>query len=407
MTRILLRAPKSPFEVASPEEVLSGNLIGLNAGNLVFLHAAWKILSTPGTTITPDGLRTDPAAADAINEQFDVYVIPLANAFRRSFRPHLARLTRLIERLRIPVVVLGVGAQSGLGYSLERLEPMDDATRQFVRAVLDRSGRIGVRGEFTERYLNHLGFRDVDVIGCPSMFLWGPDLQVEKRVPTLTANSPIGLTLSPYLHQMGPFVEAHTRVYPRLTYFPQDLATLRLLLHGGPPISGAPPDIPLHVGHQLFAEDRVRFHVEPWTWIDDLRHQDFVIGTRIHGTITALLAGTPAYLIAHDSRTLELARYFDIPFKRIRRLKPRHEAAFLYAKADFTALNAGHVERFDRFLRFLDHHGLEDTFRHGDGGAAFEARVAATKFPAAVGFNPQTVERRWRRRILDRLRSGT
>ena len=44
-----------------------------------------------------------------INERFDVYVIPLANAFRATFAEQLAPLTSVIEKLKIPVVVLSAG----------------------------------------------------------------------------------------------------------------------------------------------------------------------------------------------------------------------------------------------------------------------------------------------------------
>jgi hypothetical protein len=165
MKRILLRSPKDPFQVVSPRVVLDKNLIGTNAGNLVFLQATWKILGTPGVGLAPDGLRVSPAAAGEINERYDVYVIPLANAFRLSFEPILIRMTQLIERLRIPVVILGVGAQAGLDFKLDRLRKIEPSVRAFVSAVLDRAPSIGVRGELTHTYLTGLGFRDVEVIG--------------------------------------------------------------------------------------------------------------------------------------------------------------------------------------------------------------------------------------------------
>lgn len=37
---------------------------------------------------------------------------------------------------------------------------MEPAVREFVAAVLDRSASIGVRGEFTQRYLKDMGFRE-------------------------------------------------------------------------------------------------------------------------------------------------------------------------------------------------------------------------------------------------------
>ena len=91
------------------------------------------------------------------------------------------------------------------------------------------------------------------------------------------------------------------------------------MLDGTPLASGTPDSLlPVHPSHPFFREDRTRFYVDPWPWIDDLRDFDFSFGTRIHGTIAALLAGTPAVVLAHDSRTLELARYFDIPHRLMR-----------------------------------------------------------------------------------------
>ena len=84
MTNILLRARKDPFEVVSAEDTLIRNMIADNSGNLIFFAAAHKILSTRDTTVTADRLIIDPGDADEINERYDAYVIPLANAFRRA-----------------------------------------------------------------------------------------------------------------------------------------------------------------------------------------------------------------------------------------------------------------------------------------------------------------------------------
>jgi hypothetical protein len=119
MRRVLLRSTKDPFEVVSPATTLRRNLIAENAGNLLFMAASYKLLATPDVEVVADRLRVDPRRADEINERYDAYVIPLANAFRPRFEANLVRLTRLIERLRIPVVILGVGADANVGYDLE------------------------------------------------------------------------------------------------------------------------------------------------------------------------------------------------------------------------------------------------------------------------------------------------
>ncbi|GAA4566986.1 polysaccharide pyruvyl transferase family protein [Micromonospora coerulea] len=383
--RILLRARKGPFDVLTAEETFERNWIGDNTGNLVFSHTAHKLLTTSTAEITPSQFRASPSDADEINEKYDVFVIPLANAFRRSYAHRLAPMTRLIERLKIPVVVLGVGVQTDVDGNREYLRPIDEPVRAFCRAVLDRSHSIGVRGEITEDYLRTLGFSAVEQIGCPSMFLHGDTLRIEKTKPTLGPQDRIALTISPYVSSMGRIVADHHRRYPNLRYLPQDLRTLGTLLYGdAPEHRGKRSDIPLHTSHPLFAEDKVRMFVDPWTWMEYLSGFDFAFGTRIHGTITALVSGTPGYLFAHDSRTLELARYFGIPHRVMRDVPADVDAARLYEEADYTALNDGHKARFEAITGFLAKHDLGHSFADGDSAARFDQRVRETTFPPAV-----------------------
>jgi hypothetical protein len=402
--RILIRAPKDPFEVHSPAETLDRNLIAGNSGNLVFATAAWKLLSAPGVTLEPDRFAMSASDADAVNERFDAYVVPLANAFRPTYLPNLERLTGFIRRLRIPVTVLGVGAHGTADYRWDLLAPIEPAVRAFMRAVLDRSPAVGVRGEGTAEYLRGLGFRDVEVIGCPSMFWWGDRIRVERRTPALTADSAIAITISPYRRAMGRIAEtAHAR-YPGLRYVAQELDTLALLVDGTP-LPGGTPDarLPVHPAHPLFRERRARLYVDPFPWIAALRTMDFVYGTRIHGAITALVAGTPAAVLVHDSRTLELARYFDIPHRRLAEVPRTLDPADLYASSDWTAVETGHGERWARIAAFVARADLPNAFLHEGAPEAFEARAAATPFPPAAG-TPGTERDAARGRTVRRLR---
>ncbi|MFB7918245.1 polysaccharide pyruvyl transferase family protein [Streptomyces sp. NPDC056061] len=385
--RILLRSGKSPYDVVPVERALHEDVFATNAGNLVFSDAAHKILETPRAEVTSNGIATRVADADRINSEYDVFVVPLANAFRPSFERQLERLTQLITKLRIPVVVPGVGAQTGVDYSAERLRPMQPTVQAFVSAVLDHSASIGVRGEFTERYLRDMGFRDVDVIGCPSMFLHGSRLDI-RETGSLGPESRIAVNGS---HEavrkqgLGRIIDhAHAR-YPHLRFVGQNLSDARQLhwrdlSHPNASITG----IPTHPDHPMYGEGKVRVYIDPVTWMDDLRGFDFSFGSRIHGNIAALLAGTPATVLCGDSRTLELCRYFDIPHRMLSKTPADTDPAELCAEADFGPLQRGHQERFDRFMGFLDKNGLENTFAHGDGGAAFEARMSALAFPPGV-----------------------
>ena len=387
--RILVRSRKSPFRVLSGRRTYRHNAIADNVGNLVFSHAAHRLLSVEGNEVVSNRFASRAEDAAQINADYDVFVVPLANAFRPSFRPYLDTLTDLVERLTIPVVVLGVGAQAGTGYDASRLKAMEPSVRRFVGAVLDRSASIGVRGEFTAEYLTGLGFRDVEVIGCPSLFLRGPDLHVDTAPDGLTPESRIALNVSPYVKAMGPITMAAHRRYPHLTYVPQDLRTLGLLLDGDTPEeAGRTSPLPLHESHPLYRQDKIRFFLDPPTWMAFLATRDFSFGTRIHGNICSIVAGTPAVVLAHDSRTLELARYHEIPYRLVKDVPPDVDPARLYAEADYSGLNGGHLRRWEVFSRFLERSGLQHVYRDGrvdPGAAAFDARVAATHYPGPVG----------------------
>ena len=385
--RVLIRSGKDPWTVVSPQRTLERNVIANNVGNLVFTSAVHRALSAPGVSVSSNRWNVSPDNADRINDEYDVFVVPLANAFRNGFRERLQQTTELIERLTIPVVVVGVGAQSDLEYDADRISHLDESVKRFVSAVLDRSSSIGVRGEFTAEYLQRLGFRDVDVIGCPSMFLRGPELRVEPTVDALDAESPIAITISPYVKMMGSITMANYQRYPNMVYVGQDVDTLDLMLRGQlAEDAEAVSPIPVNVSHPLYQQGRMRFFVDPWTWFDFLAQQRFAFGTRIHGTIAALLAGTPAVLLAHDSRTLELARYHDIPHRLVSDVPADVDAAQLFAEADFSALHAGHRERFETYRRFLEKNGLPHVFTDetAAGGQAYDEKVRSVRFPGPV-----------------------
>ena len=228
MPQILIRAHKNPFTVADADTTYRQNLIGNNTGNLVFSQAVYRLLSAAGADVETSGLaRSHPRV---INSRFDHVVIPLANAFRSTYLETLDALSNLIEQLSIPVTVLGVGSQASLKGVYKGADTVDPATTRFVRAVLNHSPSIGVRGDHTRDYLKSLGFGDehVKVIGCPSMFMYGPNLKVEKKVESLSYDSPIAFNVSPYVPEMGPLSLYAAEHFPNLVYMAQNIQTLEL-----------------------------------------------------------------------------------------------------------------------------------------------------------------------------------
>lgn len=405
---MLIRSGKDPFSAVSAEATLAQNLIHTNVGNYLFTNAVHRALSTAGTEIVSNGTLSDlrapqPGDAERINDQFDRFVVPLANAFRPAFEKYLVHLTALIARLNIPVTVVGVGAQAGLDLDAGPLTAMSDTVRAFVTAVLDRSTSIGVRGEFTKSYLVDLGFPadSIDVIGCPSLFTYGGSLRVYRTKDEIGPDSLLALNLSPGVPDIGPFSQRHAHAYPELVYVGQDREDLDLLLYGTSLPGHQDPTTPTHMDHSLYREDRMRMFLDGWTWIDFLATRDFVFGTRFHGNVAALLAGVPAMLLTHDSRTAELAEYHGIPHRPMADVVAKKtDARELYAAADFTAFNALIPMRFMTYRDFLDRNDLPHIFSNAQDGAGFDARVSATTFPGPV----KTLSTLGRTEIAARLR---
>lgn len=410
--RILVRSGKAPHHVVSAEGSLARNgwgVFGANVGNLLFSNSVFQSVNIPGARVVSDSLITEQASGstdahiERINDEFDAYIVPLANAFRPQFERSLRRLTRVIERLRIPVVVVGVGVQNveGDAGALTAGSSVDEAATAFVRAVLDRSATIGVRGETTEHYLASLGFnRDlVDIIGCPSLNTPSP---VPISVPTarLADDAQVAMNLTPSADRMGEVVATNVAAYRNLVYIPQEVQELAFLLWGEP-LASWDERLPMHHRHPLVQDGRVRFFLDPTTWMDFLAGCEFAFGTRIHGTIAALAAGTPAFLLSHDPRTLELAEYHRIPHRRIIG-SGSVLAADLAQEADFAEFNAFRRESFDRYRAFLDRNSVQSVFAPGMENADYADLLASTAYPEAVV--PFTAESAADDQLLSRVR---
>ena len=409
MRRILIRSAKDPFLALTPEATLARNVFASNPGNMLFTQSVHEVLSVPGVEVVSNGYVNDrvdlsPEVVARINEEFDAFVIPLANAFRTTFLTELRRMTALIRQLTIPVVVVGVGAQTRAS-AVELPPEVREDTAAFLRAVLDRSAKVGVRGEVTQRCLASLGFGDehVEVIGCPSLFAGGRSAPVHRGTDGLTSESPMVANVTLTQSRMGRILEHAAERYPRLTYVPQTRVELALLLWGQPVPGDFGPSMVTTVDHPLYRADRVRMFVDPTTWHAFMREQQFAFGTRLHGNIAALASGTPAYLLAFDSRTSEVAEYHAMPHARLGSVPEDVDPAVLYERTDLTEFNARQPQLFDTYVGFLERNGLAHVHQAGQENPEFARRLAEVSFPGPVG-TPFAGGDDTTRMLLERLR---
>lgn len=407
VTKLLLRASKSPFQNLTsgpiPRKDLrrvyeAQHLPGtMNVGNLVFAHSVYKALSAPGVDIDIDDYRltledTYADEAELINEAYDAFVLPLCNAFRVPYRNSLVRMTRTIKRLRIPCIVTGVGAQFSIDGGYDELASIDDAVRDFVSAVLDRSASISVRGEITRDYLLHLGFPtdSVDVIGCPSMFYNGTEMNVRKGPLQRIAFNHTPMS-DPRILPLTRYFNDHTQ---DVTFVPQTRSLMLPFSKGKYPDPNTPIS-PENPPPRLFQPGKVEFIGDVVPWIDFMRGQSLAIGTRIHGNIVALLADTPAHVVVHDTRTLELARYFEIPHTLLGDLEG-FDVRTVYERSDYEELNRNHPKRLRTYADFLEKNGLSHILYDADAMRRHEASVRKSLERSSIPTYPEAAGK-WRR----------
>lgn len=401
MKRLLMRGPSGPFDNPGHVECLADNLIGNNSGNLIYLHSVCRALMTEGVEIDciKTGRRMTKEEENKYNEKYDAFIIPLANAFRTSFMKELRVITDMVKRLDMPCVVVGVGFQGNLDYKLDR--DWDDDVRAFVDAVLEKSKMLGLRGEITADYLEHLGYtreKDFTVIGCPSMFLYGRDLPKPKelrlgRDTRVNINSKFNMPEK--LHE---FLRSVCEEMPDHWYVPQNLYELKLACAGIPArytdsSINMPEGYPSSLNHPLYRENRVRGFVSAESWFRFLAEGDLTIGTRIHGNITSVLAGVPTFIIAGDARVLELAEYHKIPHIRMDEFEAGTDIYSLLEGVDFNTVLEGHEGRFNHYLDFLHANDLDTIFDHEYEKAPFDKRIESIDFNGPIiPFTSQTPE---------------
>lgn len=368
-----MRASQSPFDNLTPYETLLHDKIWTNVGNLLFPYSIYRNLISADTTIDVYSKAPDSSDADFINNNYDVVLIPLANAFRPSFQKQLELWTDLINNLNIPCVVVGVGVQAGLDFYSATEFPFDDTVKKFSSAVASKSAYIGVRGELTYEYLKRLGFGSVtQIIGCPSMYMYGEYLPIPKKTKDNLKVSVNGKKSDSEDIKNFLFKDKHFSFF-----IPQETYELTLLYSGMFAPTDADDIYPLSIDNELFKEDKILFCVNVPSWLELLKTADFSIGSRIHGNIAAVLAGIPSFILATDSRVLELARYHNLPYMEKNKFDFSKSFKEIYEETNFSMINNGHKDRYNNFVNFLRTNGLNPVFQPN---AVFDRKIEETQF---------------------------
>lgn len=285
---------------------------------------------------------------------------------------NMIEVAHSINSSDLPILAIGLGAQSGFSKDIPQVHP---GTLHWVKAIQSHAPvpgvpNISLRGEFTQRVMEHYGFGDAGVVlGCPSLFISpfkdlgqriAARVSGRKRVAVL-AGHPWDASLHTIERSLVDLVNQTKGAY--ILQGDKDMAGLargdRAHLATESIRGWAKIMMPAATEEAVYEWWRqfayVFFNVDGW--LEFYKKFDFAIGCRIHGIIMALQAGIPAVCIAHDSRTLELCETMKIPHIRSDQL----QGGVSYGALDYL-FEKFYPEEFDnnrlslwgRYLDFLD-----------------------------------------------------
>lgn len=336
-----------------------------NSGDMFVYEASLRLLDFDSLEVVPLYSNLTERDIDRLNEEASVCFLRGSNYLHSKME--WGNLPEVIDRLKLPVVAFGIGAQAPKYGTVQ----MSERTRRFMQVVSDRSEVIGVRGHFTAQVLAEMGIRNVEAIGCPSLMRHNkPRLRIGWK--PLDEVRKVGFTLTrgfwpEYCENVGKSRALQRRLMidlaktRDLTVMSQGERPEKLYFYGTPEGKAEAyasllkdgwfegPDDPL-VG---IYESSMFFGRSPAEYETLVRGLDMLTGFRLHGNIMGLANEVPAVYIVYDSRTRELAELFGIPSYDIMESRPFRLEEH-YTREAFARFEETYVRSYARMADFLD-----------------------------------------------------
>lgn len=329
-----------------------------NWGNRLWFQGIYSALDNGENTY--DFLQ-DPVDIEKINSEYDFIILSLANVFCTEYLDGLRRYADIFEKVNIPVFVIACGVQADSYDELDNIVKLiGEDSKRFIRAIYNTGGEFALRGYFTKMFFDKLGFNSAVVTGCPSLFQFGPDFMIDHKKVDHNILSPVfNGHIKPYTKLM--------KEYPKSFFMDQD--EFFYPLYQPNYLNDIDLKFKLNFINRygidtasMLAKSRICMIADTNEWWNYLKDQEFnySFGSRIHGTIMAILSGIPSTIVACDSRTREMAEYFDIPMliSDEKHFFSKQELWDAYAKMDYSKFNAEFKKRFDIYEQFFVNHGI-------------------------------------------------
>lgn len=330
------------------ENIYHGNCP--NTGNKLWFQAIISEISDGNNELF---YYSQDMKSEEINERYDFVIAPMANVFSIHYTKLLDSLTEKFENIKIPVYVIACGVQADSYDDLNHIyEVLKKPATKFIKTIYKTGGEFALRGYFTKEFFDRLGFKSAVVTGCPSLYQCGNNLHINKQNLTKKNLRPM------FNGELDKFTELY-KEYADSEFFDQhmfyDLLYSRKWMNQKIDMKFIRKLIKLYgyVDLKMCLEHRVNLITDMPCWKDYIVKQkfNFSFGSRIHGSLMPILCQIPSVVLACDSRTREMAEFFDLPYV----LPSNYTGNLLeiYENADFSKFNQNFSKRYNEFEKFL------------------------------------------------------
>ncbi|RDJ22156.1 polysaccharide pyruvyl transferase family protein [Bosea caraganae] len=340
-----------------------------NIGDMIVYDSTLKLLKyahlEPMKIMSP----TD-ADIERYASEFDYVFVRGSNFIHEKMEWY--RAVEVLEKVKLPVYAIGVGAQASQNRAIE----LSEGSKRFWSIVSERSAAIGVRGAFSAETLRHNGIRNVDVIGCPSIFrtrkrdlvINVPDQRNIRKVAfSLRREADRSYTADP---------AAYLRNQKAALLKVDDQSEMVMSSHGeqeekafflrDPAAKEKAVAEFVRTGWWSGSDDtqmRKIYEKQLFSFFDVERYDEFArsidlaVGYRVHGVLPAVAQGVPGVLVAYDTRSQELAETLKIPVVPEAALAEGGWRA-VYQDTQLNGLARSYAQSYDRMRGFLEKNGV-------------------------------------------------
>lgn len=308
--------------------------VGRNTGNMVFTKALEKNMRVD--TMPYEKFMKTPwfyDLYDAVLTTDLIWITPSGN---------FDYLQEQMTQIQKPFVPISVGVQN-------RLDSIDYNLNASVLRVLNMMQEravLGVRGEITADILNRNGIKNIEIVGCPSLYYWNhPNFKI-KREPVTPKFDKILYNFRSFYGKLSKD-EAHFLSYCAQKKFEFIEQTESVLT----PQMCPSLEYYSYIGTKLEERKHTFFDINDWA--DFVSSYDFSFGARFHGNVISLWYEKPALFIVIDSRMKELLDYFNLPYIYMRDFDETRPIEYYYELADYSTFNSRFRLKYNKYLEFL------------------------------------------------------